>query len=144
MLCYLNEGSFPNCNTEASSAGGLKGTSMEHCHESYRAQLNVTHQKRLTEDFQVVKMLAQRDLHESVPVYDIEVECPTHSFIADNAIVHNSICTTRVVAGAGVPQVTAIFECASAAAEFDIPVIGDGGIQFSGDIVKAIAAGPAP
>ena len=52
-----------------------------------------------------------------------------------------SICTTRVVAGIGVPQVTAICDVAEAAAKYDLPVIADGGIKFSGDIVKAIAAG---
>jgi IMP dehydrogenase len=52
-----------------------------------------------------------------------------------------SICTTRVVAGTGVPQVTAIYECQKAAARHGIPLIGDGGIQYSGDIAKAIAAG---
>src|SRR6185436_1912679 len=52
-----------------------------------------------------------------------------------------SICTTRVIAGAGVPQVTAILECVRAAEKFDIPVISDGGIKFSGDITKALAAG---
>jgi len=52
-----------------------------------------------------------------------------------------SICTTRVVAGVGVPQVTAIYEAALAARPVGIPVIGDGGLQFSGDIAKAIAAG---
>jgi IMP dehydrogenase len=52
-----------------------------------------------------------------------------------------SICTTRVVAGVGVPQVTAILDCAAAAAERDVPIIADGGIKFSGDVVKAIAAG---
>ena len=52
-----------------------------------------------------------------------------------------SICTTRVVAGAGVPQVTAIYECAEEAAKHDVPIIGDGGIKYSGDITKAIAAG---
>ena len=52
-----------------------------------------------------------------------------------------SICTTRVVAGAGVPQVTAVMECARAAEKYDIPIISDGGIKFSGDITKAIAAG---
>ncbi len=52
-----------------------------------------------------------------------------------------SICTTRVVAGIGVPQVTAICDVAEVAAKYNVPVIGDGGIKFSGDIVKAIAAG---
>ncbi|MBR2715825.1 MAG: IMP dehydrogenase [Ruminococcus sp.] len=52
-----------------------------------------------------------------------------------------SICTTRVVAGIGVPQVTAIFDAAKAAAEYGVPVIADGGIKYSGDIVKALAAG---
>ncbi|MDX1503355.1 MAG: IMP dehydrogenase [Thermoanaerobaculia bacterium] len=52
-----------------------------------------------------------------------------------------SICTTRVVTGAGVPQITAIRDCARAAAESDVPVIADGGIKFSGDVTKALAAG---
>jgi len=52
-----------------------------------------------------------------------------------------SICTTRVVAGIGVPQITAIYDCACIAAKYDIPIIGDGGIKYSGDVVKAIAAG---
>ncbi|GLW65679.1 inosine-5'-monophosphate dehydrogenase [Actinomadura rubrobrunea] len=52
-----------------------------------------------------------------------------------------SICTTRVVAGVGVPQITAIMEAARAAREAGVPVIGDGGLQYSGDIVKAIVAG---
>jgi len=52
-----------------------------------------------------------------------------------------SICTTRVVAGIGVPQITAIYDVACVAAKYDIPVIADGGIKYSGDIVKALAAG---
>jgi IMP dehydrogenase len=52
-----------------------------------------------------------------------------------------SICTTRIVAGVGVPQVSAIADCARAAQKHDVPVIADGGIKFSGDMVKAIAAG---
>ncbi|TCD05347.1 IMP dehydrogenase [Erythrobacteraceae bacterium CFH 75059] len=52
-----------------------------------------------------------------------------------------SICTTRVVAGVGVPQFTAILECAAAAAEAGVPVIGDGGLRTSGDAAKALAAG---
>lgn len=52
-----------------------------------------------------------------------------------------SICTTRVVAGIGVPMITAIADCAQAAAEHDVPVIADGGIRYSGDITKAVAVG---
>jgi IMP dehydrogenase len=52
-----------------------------------------------------------------------------------------SICTTRVVAGVGAPQITAIYEAAQACAPAGVPVIGDGGIQYSGDIAKAIASG---
>ena len=52
-----------------------------------------------------------------------------------------SICTTRIVAGIGVPQITAVYDCACAAAKYGVPVIADGGIKYSGDIVKALAAG---
>ena len=52
-----------------------------------------------------------------------------------------SICTTRVVAGIGVPQITAVMDCYEAAKEYNIPIIADGGIKFSGDVTKAIAAG---
>ena len=52
-----------------------------------------------------------------------------------------SICTTRVVAGIGIPQITAVIDCAEAAKKYDVPIIADGGIKYSGDIVKAIAAG---
>ncbi len=52
-----------------------------------------------------------------------------------------SICTTRVIAGVGVPQLTAIFECSRAARESGIPVIADGGVKYSGDVTKALAAG---
>jgi IMP dehydrogenase len=52
-----------------------------------------------------------------------------------------SICTTRVVAGIGVPQITAVVDCAEVASKYGIPIIADGGIKYSGDITKAIAAG---
>jgi IMP dehydrogenase len=52
-----------------------------------------------------------------------------------------SICTTRVISGVGVPQITAIYEAAQAAAERGVPIIADGGIRYSGDVTKAIAAG---
>ncbi|WP_046216667.1 IMP dehydrogenase [Paenibacillus wulumuqiensis] len=52
-----------------------------------------------------------------------------------------SICTTRVIAGIGVPQVTAIYDCATVAREYGVPIIADGGIKYSGEITKALAAG---
>lgn len=52
-----------------------------------------------------------------------------------------SICTTRVVAGVGVPQITAVYDCALEAAKFDVPIIADGGVKYSGDIAKALASG---
>jgi IMP dehydrogenase len=52
-----------------------------------------------------------------------------------------AICTTRVVAGIGVPQITAVYDCALAASRHDVPIIADGGINYSGDIAKAVAAG---
>jgi IMP dehydrogenase len=52
-----------------------------------------------------------------------------------------SICTTRIVAGVGVPQLTAIMDAAETAARFGVPVIADGGVKYSGDVVKALAAG---
>ena len=71
----------------------------------------------------------------------------THTLLAAGAdavkvgIGPGSICTTRIVAGVGVPQLTAIMDCAEAAAATDSPIIADGGIKFSGDFAKAIAAG---
>jgi inosine-5'-monophosphate dehydrogenase len=141
LLCQLLHGSFPSVRVEAPSAGGLSGTNDERCRPSFRARLDVAHRRRHSDSHQVVKILGLRETNTAVPVYDIEVDCPTHSFIADNAIVHNSICTTRVVAGVGVPQVTAVFDIASVAADHDIPVIADGGITSSGDVAKAIGAG---
>jgi inosine-5'-monophosphate dehydrogenase len=139
VLCHTLNGSFPNLETNPASAGGLEGVLDSDCQESYRARLNVSHLKRLTKDYQIVKTLESKPLGINVPVYDIEVDCETHSFIANNAIVHNSICTTRVVTGVGVPQISAILEAASVAG--DVPLIADGGIKQTGDIPKAIAAG---
>lgn len=52
-----------------------------------------------------------------------------------------SICTTRIISGVGVPQLTAVMDCAEEAKKIGIPIIADGGIKYSGDVVKALAAG---
>ena len=141
LLCLLVHGALPNVEREEGSAGGLANVRDEDCAPSYKARLNVTHDKRHLDEHSVVKLLGTRRLGTSVPVYDLEIDDDSHSFIADNAIVHNSICTTRVVAGVGVPQVTAIFEAARACEPAGVPVVGDGGLQYSGDIAKALVAG---
>jgi inosine-5'-monophosphate dehydrogenase len=140
VLTLLVHGSFPSVSCEPGGAGGLDAV-VANCADSYRSRLDSSHQKRHLGDLQCVKILSREPLPEAVPVYDIEVDCATHSFIADNVIVHNSICTTRVVAGVGVPQITAIHEVAKACKPAGVPVVGDGGLQYSGDIAKALVAG---
>ncbi|MDQ1614235.1 MAG: dehydrogenase [Actinomycetota bacterium] len=139
VLTLLLRGSFPSVSVEAGTVGGLEAVAAN-CRESYRSRLDRTHERHLGE-LQCVKILSRRPLPDPVAVYDIEVDCPTHSFIADNVIVHNSICTTRVVAGVGVPQISAIHEAAKACRPAGVPIVGDGGLQYSGDIAKAIVAG---
>ena len=141
ILSFWLYGTFPEVTIEEGSAGGLHGTTDDRCQPSFRSRLNLRHERRHLPNHQVVKQLERRELGIAVPVYDIEVDCPTHSFVAENVIVHNSICTTRVVAGVGVPQVTAIHDCAVAAKRHGITLVADGGIQLSGDIPKALAAG---
>jgi IMP dehydrogenase len=92
---------------------------------------------------------AIRDAYPDLPVIagNVATAAGTEALIDAGAdgvkvgIGPGSICTTRVVAGIGVPQITAITDCAKAAERHGIPIIADGGIKFSGDVVKAIAAG---
>jgi IMP dehydrogenase len=98
----------------------------------------------------VLNMIARvRELHPDVQIIagNVATAGATRALIERGVdavkvgIGAGSICTTRVVAGVGVPMVTAVAECARAAAETGVPVIADGGIRYSGDIVKAIAVG---
>jgi IMP dehydrogenase/GMP reductase len=73
-------------------------------------------------------------------VYDLSVE-EDFSYNVFNIACHNSMCTTRINTGFGVPQVTAIMECCRVADQFNIPVIADGGVRYPGDVVKAIGLG---
>jgi IMP dehydrogenase len=97
----------------------------------------------------VLEMIAQVKSNVSVDVIggNVATRAGTQALIDAGAdavkvgVGPGSICTTRVVAGVGVPQVTAIYQAALAARAAGVPVIGDGGMQYSGDIAKAIAAG---
>lgn len=81
-----------------------------------------------------------RKTHYKGKVHDLTVE-KDHSYNIDGIVVHNSLCTTRIKTGHGVPTVTSIMDCSSVADEYGIPVITDGGIRNSGDIAKALACG---
>lgn len=80
-------------------------------------------------------------VEEEMEVFDLEIDCPTHSFIANNCVVHNSVCTTRIKTGVGYPQLSAIIETSDAAHGIGGYVIGDGGCKNPGDMSKAFGAG---
>ena len=142
IVSYLLNDIFPNCEKERRTIGGLKGTKLENIKPNFTARIITTGEKRLTKEYQIAKILENQTTEITVPVYDLEIDCPTHSFIANNAIVHNSICVTRLVAGAGYPQFSALVNCAKVGNEVGIPVMADGGISGSpGNFAKAIAAG---
>jgi len=141
ILALLVRGSLPDCHIEPAAASGLMDGLDTPGRDAYRARLRVAPVTRLPEEHQALELLARQPLRLALPVYDLEVDCPTHSFIADNAIVHNSICTTRIVAGVGMPQITAVANVSQALEGTAVPLIADGGVRYSGDMAKAIAAG---
>jgi len=91
-------------------------------------------------DEQLIYLPVEKVKEEKVEmnVYNLEVE-EDNTYIANRVVVHN--CTTRVISGVGVPQFTAVSECCKAASKYNVPIIADGGIKYSGDLVKALAAG---
>jgi IMP dehydrogenase len=133
------------------AAVGVTGDYLERARELVDAKVDVIvvdtahgHSSRVLE--------AARQIKEKHPEVDLvagnvatfEAACDLIQLGVDGVKVGigpGSICTTRVVTGAGVPQLTAIAECARAARQSGVPIIADGGIKFSGDISKAIAAG---
>lgn len=149
IIHYLLFGFMPTFEPKEKTAGGLQNCNVDNCSDSFVSRINLTAEKRLIKDYQIVKVLELQDLQIEIPVYDIEVDCDTHSFIADNAIVHNSVCATRINTGNGVPQATAIIECANGITKYQEmrstyirpTLIADGGIKNAGDIVKCLALG---
>ncbi len=133
------------------AAIGVTGDYLERTEALIKAKADVIavdtahgHSKRVME---VVKLLKQRFPETEVVAGNVATSEGTADLIRCGAdgvkvgIGPGSICTTRVVSGAGVPQVTAIMECTRTARELGVPLIADGGVKFSGDLAKAIAAG---
>ena len=156
VVNYLVTGSFPNSEKKKISVGSLTNCNIENCHQPYRFRPLKKAEWRHTQNYQVVKILGYEETSSEVLVYDLTVDCDTHSFIANNTIVHNSLCTTRIETGNGVPQLTALMNVFVAKTQLTTPqyeyqnvatppmidkpiyIIADGGIKAAGDIVKAL------
>jgi IMP dehydrogenase len=133
------------------AAIGATGDYLERAEELAREKVDVLaidtahgHSARVMEAIRAVKRKFPEIQLIAGNVATAEGACDLISLGVDGlkvGIGPGSICTTRVVTGAGVPQITAIMECSRAAKNSGVPIIADGGIKFSGDITKAIAAG---
>ncbi len=117
---------------------GLVNCNLENCNQVYITKTHSVY--RETQDY-TYSRLQSKENHKELEVWDIEVECPTHSFIANNTIVHNSFCLTRNKTGVGIPQLSAIIECADAAHGLGGLVLSDGGHSEVCDVSKAFGAG---
>jgi IMP dehydrogenase len=148
---YPNAAKDDKGRLRVGAAVGATGDFLERADELVRAKVDVIvvdtahgHSSRVMEAVRVLK-----DKYPEVDlvagnVATFEGACDLIQLGVDGIKVGmgpGSICTTRVVTGAGVPQLTAIGECARAARQSAVPIIADGGIKFSGDLTKAIAAG---
>lgn len=141
VVCYLLFGFFPNNEKALPTIGGLKNCKLENCNTSFKSEPIRTGHKRLTKNYQISKILQNDTTSLVVQVYDLEIEDDTHSFIANNAIVHNSACETKNSAGCTEKQFSAVLKFKRLAKELGIPVISDGAIREGADLVKAIGAG---
>jgi IMP dehydrogenase/GMP reductase len=135
--CFNLEYSFGSGKTKK-SIGNLKGTCIENLQQGYRVKTHTLN--RFTNDY-VYSTLLDSETNGVCETWDIEVDCPTHSFIANNSIVHNSVCTTRLQTGVGYPQLSAVMECSDAAHGLGTHIIGDGGITNAGDLAKCLGGG---
>jgi IMP dehydrogenase len=150
-LKYPNAAKDRQGRLRVGAAIGSAGDYMERAQELVAKKVDVLvvdsahgHQERVMEAVAAVKRaLPQVDLIAgNIATY--EAACDLIGLGVDGikvGIGPGSICTTRVVSGAGVPQITAVAACARACRESAVPLISDGGIKFSGDVTKAIAAG---
>jgi IMP dehydrogenase len=150
-LNYPNAAKDEQGRLRVGAAVGVTGDFFERAQELVRSRADVLvvdtahgHSTRVLEAVRVLRgKLPEVDLVAG-NVATFEGACDLVKLGVDAVKVGigpGSICTTRVVTGAGVPQITAIAECARAARGAGVPIIADGGIKFSGDVTKAIAAG---
>ncbi|ABW18095.1 IMP dehydrogenase [Alkaliphilus oremlandii] len=148
---YPNSAKDSNGRLLAGAAVGVSSDIMERVEALYKAKVDVVvidtahgHSKGVIE---TIKKVKEKYPELQVIAGNVATGEATRELIEAGVdavkvgIGPGSICTTRIVAGIGVPQITAVYDCAKVAKEYGIPVIADGGIKYSGDIPKAIAAG---
>jgi IMP dehydrogenase len=149
-LKYPNAAKDEQGRLRAGAAIGATGDFLERAHELVRRKVDViaidtahAHSIRVIEAVRAVKKALDVQLIAgNMGTYEAARELIDLGLDGIKVgIGPGSICTTRIVSGAGVPQLTAIAACSRAARESDVPLVADGGIKFSGDVTKAIAAG---
>lgn len=149
LLCYLVNGFFPSYYKKKITLGGLEGN-IENCKQSYVCDWSNCFERHQTSQYQLYDKLESDEIITLTPTYDIEVSHPSHSFIANNLIVHNSICETKNKTGFFTPMFSTVLDLSTEylminneliKLEKTIPIIADGGIKENGDIAKAIRAG---
>src|SRR5579864_1558127 len=150
-LKYPNAAKDSHGRLRVGAALGATGDFLERAHELARAKVDVVaidsahgHSTRVLEAIRAVKSKLPEIELLAGNVATFDGACELSKAGADGikvGIGPGSICTTRVVTGAGVPQITAIAEAFRATKDAQVPIIADGGIKYSGDITKALAAG---
>ena len=137
--CCLNLNiSFSSSNC-GKKTGNLKGLNKDNLNDCFSIKTHTMN--RFTKDYVYSCVKQNSKTRELVETYDLEIDCETHSFIANNTIVHNSACTTRKQTGVGYPQLSSVIECADAAHGIGGLIISDGGCTVPGDFSKAFGAG---
>lgn len=128
------------------TSGGLKNCNIDNCYNSYVVRTQ-TSNHNVDNKYLYNEILAIEDYPLEIETYDLEIDCPTHSFIANNMIIHNSICSTRIKTGVGVPTLASVMSCyehamMSSPLLSDSPaIIADGGITYPSDLCKALIGG---
>jgi IMP dehydrogenase len=150
-LKYPNSAKDEQGRLRAGAAIGATGDFLERAQELVRRKVDVlaidtahAHSLRVLQAIKAIKHALPEVQLIVGNIGTYEAACELISLGVDGikiGIGPGSICTTRIVSGAGIPQLTAIAECSRAAKDANIPLIADGGIKFSGDVTKAIAAG---
>src|SRR6202451_38176 len=150
-LKYPNAAKDEQGRLRVGAALGSSGDFLERAQELVRKKVDVLaidsahgHQVRVMDAVRTIKRALPEVQLLAGNIATREAACDLIKLGVDGikvGIGPGSICTTRVVSGAGVPQITAIIECSKAAEGSGVPVIADGGIKYSGDVTKAIAAG---